>query len=177
MAIFGESPYNDLDYQILQNGGISMYRNHLYLEEDIQWLTQNRYLIYHMDCTTWVSEAAMHESLQKTLSFPAYYRGNRDALDDCMPDLDIPEDGGASIVLHAYDEYAKGPGSVHGANGSTAAEGLLDIFAGASRRVLLFGKRLITLVQSEDPRIRFDRLGGVSAQWNRREWLNKDRGL
>lgn len=51
------------------------------------------------------------------------------------------------------------------------------VIAGASRRMLLTGKRLIILVQSDDPRMEFNQLGGVSAEWNRREWLNKDRGL
>ena len=49
--------------------------------------------------------------------------------------------------------------------------------AGESRLMLLTGKRLVTLVQSEAPDVRFDGLGAISAQWNRREWLNKDRGL
>ena len=43
--------------------------------------------------------------------------------------------------------------------------------------MLLTGKRLIILVQSDDPCMEFNQLGGVSAEWNRREWLNKDRGL
>ena len=62
-------------------------------------------------------------------------------------------------------------------SGTTAAEALLDIFAGTSRYKLLTGRRLITLVQADEPSIRFEKLGGVSAEWNRREWLNKDRGL
>jgi hypothetical protein len=42
---------------------------------------------------------------------------------------------------------------------------------------MLFGKRLIILVQSDDPLIVFDGLGGVRATWNSREWLNKNRGV
>ena len=177
MTVFGQADENALDYQVLRDGSVSLYRNPLYLEEDLQWLRQRGYRIYRVDCTTWSSEAALHESLQGALAFPAYYGKNRNALWDCMSDLEIPEDGGVAIVLSCYDVYANGPGSACTPSGTKAAEALLDIFAGTSRYMLLTGRRLITLVQSADPSIRFEKLGGVSAEWNRREWLNKDRGL
>jgi hypothetical protein len=137
MTVFGEADENALDYQVLRDGGISLYRNPLYLEEDLEWLRQRRYRIYSVDCTTWISEAAMHYSLQGALSFPAYYGKNRDALWDCMSDLDIPEDGGVAIVLTSYDVYGNGPGSARTPSGTKAAEALLDIFAGTSRYMLL----------------------------------------
>lgn len=46
-----------------------------------------------------------------------------------------------------------------------------------SRLLLLFGLRLIVLVQSNDPEISFDPVGGRSVMWNGREWFNKSRGL
>jgi len=42
---------------------------------------------------------------------------------------------------------------------------------------LLLGQRLLALVQSDDPRIRFERIGAVPVNWNPREWLDSDRGL
>lgn len=177
MTVFGQADENALDYQVLRAGSVSLYRNPLYLEEDLQWLQQSRYRIYRVDCTTWTSEAALHESMQGALLFPAYYGKNRNALWDCMSDLDVPEDGGVAIVLSSYDVYANGPGAARTPSHTTAAEALLDIFAGISRYRLLTGRRLITFVQSGDLSILFGKLGGVLAQWNRREWLNKDRGL
>jgi hypothetical protein len=38
---------------------------------------------------------------------------------------------------------------------------------------MLLGRRLLILVQSDNPTIQFGRLGGVPALWNHREWLNK----
>jgi len=177
MAIFGESPYNELDYQMLQNGSVCLYCSRTYLEEDVDWLVRNGYLIYRLDCTTWTSEAAMHESLQDVFSFPEYYGKNLNALWDCMIDLLVPERGGVAVVLGSYDVFTGGPGSSRASGERTAAEAILGIMASASRLMLLTGKRLITLVQSDDPRIQFSGLGSVSAQWNRREWLNSDRGL
>jgi Barstar (barnase inhibitor) len=72
-------------------------------------------------------DAAMHESLQRTLSFPAYYGKNRNAIWHCMSDLEIPEDGGVAIaiVLTSYDLYANGPGSARASSGTNASAGSL----------------------------------------------------
>jgi Barstar (barnase inhibitor) len=111
MAIFGESPYNELDYQILQNGGISLYRSRPYLEEDIRWLVQNWYIVYRLDCRTLVSETALHENLQNVLGSPACYRRNRNALSDCMSDLVVPQESGAALssLLTIYTRRAQVP--------------------------------------------------------------------
>jgi hypothetical protein len=120
----------------------------------------------------------MHESLQDVFRFPEYYGKNLDALWDCMTDLLVPKEGGVAIVLNSYDVYTRGPGSSRASGETTAAaQTVLDIMASASRVMLLTGKRLITLVQSDDPRMQFGKLGGVSAEWNKREWLNRDRAL
>jgi hypothetical protein len=42
---------------------------------------------------------------------------------------------------------------------------------------LLLGQRLLALIQSDDPRIRFERIGAVPVNWNPREWQDSDRGL
>jgi hypothetical protein len=57
------------------------------------------------------------------------------------------------------------------------AEVILDIIAYQSRSYLLFGKRLIGLIQTADAKYHPGKLGGCSANWNQREWLFKDRGI
>jgi hypothetical protein len=42
---------------------------------------------------------------------------------------------------------------------------------------MLYGRRLLILVQSDDPKIQFGLVGGEAPMWNRREWSLKDRGL
>jgi hypothetical protein len=177
MAAFRDDEDNALDWEILLNGSISLYRNRKYLDDDLQWLQLRGYRVYRIDCKTWVSEGSLHESLQETLSFPDYYGRNFNALRDCLWDLEVPDDGGLAIVLSSYDVYASGPGSKGRHSGMHDAETILDILAKASRYFLLRGRRLIILVQSNDPLMHFQSLAGVSTQWNRREWLNKDRGL
>jgi Barstar (barnase inhibitor) len=122
MTVFRVDDDNDLDFVVLRDGGISLYRNCQCLREDVQWLRHKGYRIYSVDCSAWVSEDAMHESLLVELSFPAYYGKNLDALNDCISDLDVPDDGGVAIVLTSYDVYAADPGSARMQSGTRQAE-------------------------------------------------------
>jgi hypothetical protein len=177
MAIFGVGDENALDYVIIRDGGITIYRNLGYLEEDVQWLQDRRYRIHRVDCANWVSENAMHESLQGALSFPDYYGKNFDALNDVVPDLEVPDDGGVALVLTSYDLYANGPGTSLAGSGVNQGEIVLDILSRASHTFLLTGKRFLTMIQSSDPHMHYGKLGGRVPMWNWREWLHKDRGL
>jgi hypothetical protein len=79
----------------------------------------------------------------------------------------VPAEGGFAVVLHRFDAVAVAfPGfACH----------VLDILARASWDNLLFGRRLICLVRSEDPWIQFGPVGGHEPWWNHREWFNADR--
>src|ERR1700756_5527355 len=119
----------------------------------------------------------MHDSLKSGLSFPDYYGRNLDALNDCMwEDVVIPDQGGLVLVLRRYDQFAKAV-QIDTADARSFAEIVLHVFARAVRYHLLFGHRLIIVVQSDNPRIRFDNLAPVFADWNPREWLAQNRGL
>jgi hypothetical protein len=45
------------------------------------------------------------------------------------------------------------------------------------RAALIGGRHLICLVQSDDPDLRLAPVGATVPQWNRDEWLDRDRGL
>jgi len=179
MAPFTESDYceNPLDYWILRDGGVALYRKPEILADDLNWLRNEKYQIYSFDCQRWVSEEAMHADWQSVLSFPSYYGCNINAFEDCLSDVTVPSEGGTAVLLRRFDIYSKGAGALLMHSGRTQAHVILDILVCTSRYFLLFGKRFLTLVQTDDPRADYGRLGGVSARWNRREWLNKNRGL
>jgi hypothetical protein len=166
-----------LDWTILRDGSIALYWRREIFDEDIQWFGQQNYNVISFDCERWVSSAEMHADFHKTLTFPAHYGRNMDALNDCIDDLPVPDVGGVAIALSRFDAYAKGPGAAPITSGRPESEIVLDIFARASRFFLLTGRRLLTLVQTDDPRIQFDTLSCVGAVWNWREWQHKNRGL
>ena len=55
------------------------------------------------------------------------------------------------------------------------AHAVLDIFAGMERQFLIEGKRILILVQSNDPDLCFPEVGGSPVLWNPEEGLNSKR--
>ncbi|HEV2276242.1 MAG TPA: barstar family protein [Acidobacteriaceae bacterium] len=177
MVAFARGDEGRLDWKILRDGSIALYRNPRYIEEDIEWLRRNSYEIHSLDCTTWFSDEAMYTEFQRSLSFPGYFGKNLDALNDSLSEMAVPENGGMALVLSGFDVYAKGCGGAPMQSGRTRAGVLLDILARNSRYFLLTGRRMVVLVQSNDPLMHFEQLGGSSTRWNGREWLNHDGDL
>ncbi len=58
-----------------------------------------------------------------------------------------------------------------------AAQIVLDIMADHSRAAALFGRRLMCLVHSNDPNIRFEPVGATPVAWNDAEWFDSERRL
>ncbi len=172
MAVFRDddpSAWQRLDLRLLQNGPIAMYWKPAILVEDLGWFAANHYAIDRLDCSTWADRELAHTALATAFKFPDYYGRNLDALNDCMSDLEVPEEGGRVIALEHFDVPAKALGDF--------AYVLLDIIASIAHGKLLFGRRLIALVQSDDPALGFPPVGAHAVGWNPREWLNKARGL
>lgn len=171
MAIFrndGEE-FQRLDWELLQNGAVTLYFRPQVLEEDVEWLKRHDYRVDSFECSLWVGTSEMHEALSCGLEFPDYYGRNLDALNDCICDIEISEEGGRVLVFNKYDSFA--------ARFPDVAWSVLDIVEINARRLLLFGRRLIVLVQSDDPEISFEQVGGRPVIWNHREWLNTSRNL
>lgn len=170
MAIFrNDEDLQRLDWELLQNGAVTLYFRPEVLAEDIEWLKRHDYRVDIFDCSAWIDESEMHEALRCGLEFPDYYGSNLSALNDCMNDIEIPEEGGRVLVFNRYDLFA--------AKLPDVARSVLDIMEIMARRQLLFGRRLIALVQSDDPEISFELVGGRSGMWNIREFLNTSRAV
>jgi RNAse (barnase) inhibitor barstar len=166
-----------LDWTILRDGGVALYCRPEVLATDLKWLETNAYRIVEFDAAGWDSEEEMHDSFKSRLSFPDYYGNNLDALNECMwDDLVVPDTGGLVLVFQHYDHFAKAIQN-NTADGRRFADIVLHVLARAIRYHMLFGRRLIIIVQSDDPRIAIENLAPVYADWNPREWLAKKRGL
>ena len=153
MAVFRNdaSEWQRLDWRVLQNSPIAMYLQSSILAEDTAWLAGHGYQIDRFDCSRWPTEAAAHDELATTLALPDYYGRNLDALNDCLSEIEVPDDGGRCLVFTRYDAL--------NATLPRMAAAIVEIVATQSRRKLLFGERLLALVQSNDPRLELAPVG------------------
>lgn len=158
-----------LDWRLLERGAIALYHKGTVLTQDIAWFRQHGYTIHELDAVAWTAPAAFHADVKRTLEFPAHYTANLASWIDCLAELNVPDEGGAVLVFRHYDAFARAEPQL--------AQTILDSIETTSRRFLLTGRRLLALVQSDDPRIRFERVGALPVTWNPREWLDADRGL
>ena len=171
MASFANdaSSHDRLDFELLAGGGIALYHSKDVLAEDVAWLRREGYALRELACAAWTSEEAFHAEVARTFEFPAYYGRNLDAFADCLGDVEVPERDGLAVVLRAVE-------GVRLRGGKLLWE-VLDVFAGVIRSNLLVGRRLVVLAQSNDPRFELEPVGAMVVTWNRREWLDKKRGL
>ena len=169
MTAFDHTALERVDWAMFQNGWVTLYWKREILEEECAWLSDHGYRIYRLDCAKWPSEVEALRDIGLTLSFPDYYGQNLDAMNDCLSDLEVSDDGGAAIVLQQFDRFT----TVN----RNAAQAILDILASNARSFMLFGQRLAVLVQSDDPGLSFVPVAATPVGWNRRECLLKQRGL
>jgi RNAse (barnase) inhibitor barstar len=169
MAVFKNDPreWERLDWQLLQNGAVTLYHRASILTEDIAWMQRAGYKVHTLDAAQWTTPAKFHEDAMRALSFPSYYGKNLAAWIDHLAELPVPEQGGLALQFKHYDVFAKAQ--------QPFAQTVLDSIESTSRRLMLTGRRLLALVQTDDPRIRFERVGAMAVTWNPREWNDAER--
>jgi RNAse (barnase) inhibitor barstar len=157
-----------LDWKLLESGAVVLYHKPQVLTLDQAWLTQAGYRIDELDAVRWTTGRDFHTAVKAALEFPDYYSHNLASLVEALSEMPVPN-GGRAVVIKHYDAFARAE--------SELAQNVLDAIETTSRRFLLVGRRLLALIQSDDPRIRFERVGAMPVNWNPREWLDGDRGV
>ena len=160
-----------LDRRLLQDGAIKLYFKIGILQEDCRWLREHGYAIETIDCR---DRDSFLRQMSIALRFKENYgydewTGNLNALNDALGDLTIDPNGGTVLCLQQYNKVK--------AADSDFAQAVLDVIECNSRNFLVSGRRLLALVQSDDPTIRFGSVGASSVLWNQREWFDSARGL
>ncbi|MGH9269450.1 MAG: barstar family protein [Acidimicrobiales bacterium] len=173
MGAFRNEPkeWERLDWSLFLNGFVHLFWRREVLEEAVRWLQDNGYAIRRMDASGWVSAEDFDDAISRALDFPDYYGRNLNALLDCLRDVGSyyygadPDASGTAAVILGYDAFA--------ARYRDLAQGVLDVFATAALESLLIGHRMLLLVQSNDPKLRFDDVGAQQVRWNPKEWLKR----
>jgi hypothetical protein len=165
--------FQRFDYQLLQNGHVVLFWRKEVLGSARDALRQLGYAMVELDASAWSDTHAMHEQVSAALDFPDYYGHNLNALNDCLGDVARYEYGsdrtaaGLVLLVTAFDHYAR--------REPDAAARVADIFAGVARRGLLFGHRMLCLLQVDDPRFSLPPVGATPVSWNHAEWLDSKR--
>jgi hypothetical protein len=170
-AAFGDAAADRerLDWALFQTGGVVLYHKQQVLAEHAAWLVRERYQLRELDAYGWKDARGFHEDVKRVFQFPSHYTSNLASLVDALGELELPPGGAMAVQMRRYDRFVKVD--------SHLAWSVLDALESTSRRLLLTGRRMLTLVQSDDPRIKFERVGAMPVNWNPREWLDSDRGL
>jgi hypothetical protein len=164
----------DQAYRLAMNSAVTLFRRPEALDETTGWLADHGYQLVRLDAGAWHSQADFHRDIQIALDFPDYYGHNLDAFNDCLRDVATYAYGasrdatGTILVFTGYDAFA--------AREPRAAQVILDIIAGNARHAMLFGHRMLCLVQSNDPNLDFDPVGATPVTWNSAEWQRSARG-
>ncbi|WP_432066129.1 barstar family protein [Streptomyces sp. C10-9-1] len=162
-----------IEYMI--NSFVTLFWRKRLLTQAVERLEDSGFRVIRLEAGEWNTERDMHRAMAAALNFPDYYGHNLDALNDCLGDVacyggydDVPEGTGLVLVFSDYDRFATAC--------PKAAQIVLDIIVGQARQAAVLRRRLICLVQSNDPQIRFEPVGAMPVMWNSDEWSDANRG-
>ena len=99
----------------------------------------------------------------------AAWTGVLPALNDGLGGYPFPQSGKAALVVTGFQELVR--------TDERSSLSVLDLLEIHSRNFLLFGQRLIVLVQTDDNRFHCPKIGACTPGWNESERMNGSRGL
>lgn len=152
----------------MRNGFVTRFRRRDVLDDVVSWLNGHGYAVHRVDGVDAATQADFLREVGEELDFPDYYNGGSlDAFADCLRDVATYDYGtsreatGTVLVFTGYDDFA--------GREPRAAQVILDIVADTARTALLFGHRVLCLVQADDPALRFAPVGATPVEWNTAE--------
>ncbi|MFD9793718.1 barstar family protein [Streptomyces sp. NPDC059070] len=162
----------DLEFMI--NTFVTLFWRKRLLVQAAERLEERGFRVVRLDAGQWNTERDLHRAMAAALGFPDHYGHNLDALSDCLGDVacyggydDTAQGAGLVLAFTDYDRFA--------AACPRAAQSVLDIIARRARQATVLGRRLIGLVQSNDPQIQFEPVGAMPVTWNSNEGTDASR--
>lgn len=162
-----------VDFRIARAGGVVLYRRPQVLDEAVRNLVDLGYDVVRLNAAGWQVPSSTYDDLASALRFPAHFGRNLDALHDCLDDVAHGDYGwrleatGLGLVVAGFGVYRD--------RLPEEALALADILAATSRTALLYGHRVLSLLQVDDPTFQLGPIGVVVVPWNDVESLDRDR--
>jgi hypothetical protein len=132
------------DFAIARDGGVANYSDLDSLESGIRSLKALGYYVIRVHAGDWRQAGDMLDGLAGALEFPDYFGRNVSALIDCLDDVAHGDYGwdrsmtGLATVLDRFRPFVE--------RCPPSAEMLSTVLSAASRKGLLFGRRLLWLL-------------------------------
>jgi hypothetical protein len=158
-------------WDLFQNGGVVLFHSRDLLDEATGQLKSSGFRVHVVDCQMHMEEEPILKAIVDSLRIPRYANMTLDGFNDFVSQIAFDDYTGVIVILVGFHHLQ--------AACPERASHILDILADKHRSHLLMGNRLLTIVQSDDPRMdeKIGVIGGYKPMWNSSEWLNKDRGL
>lgn len=167
--VFKENELDRADWPLLQNGAVNLFWKVEVFDATLDQLKTIDYTILKFDFTTpeqFKSDLSIAFNWQEHFGYPKW-NGNLDALSDGFRYGPFYLSDKIVIAIQNFDILVK--------QDVNLSFHLLDMIERHSRDYLLFGKRLIGVIQTNDPKYECASIGTTGAQWNFKERLNSSR--
>lgn len=164
------SDVNRVDWPLLQNGAVNLFRNPTYFVEAQTNLKAFGYDIGYVDCRHGID--SFYQQVSEVLNWQEQFgydrwTGNLDALNDAFGTYPFGSSGKSVLAFESFDQIVS--------LDTNFAQNILDLIECAARDHLLWGRLLIGLVQTSDAGYACKNIGGRAANWNPKEWFQADR--
>jgi hypothetical protein len=144
------------DFDLLRDVPVSLFQRDAVLSGTVESLREIGYWIVEVDAGNWDADG-MFAAVARAFDFPDYFGNNLDAVNDCLSDVAEGQYGwpreaaGLAVVVRGYDTFWT--------RDRDLAQALVDIGVRQSRYGLLFGHRILWLLQVSDRPIAMDPVG------------------
>ncbi len=158
-------------WDLFQNGGVVLFKEREILKLAAGQLASCGYVVHLVDCQDHHDEESILKAIVNALGIARYPNMCLDGFNDFISQIEFSDWTGVIVVLLGFHRFRQAC--------PESAFFILDIMADNHRSHLLLGNRLLTLVQSDDPRLdeRIGKVGGYQPIWNSSEWFLESRGL
>lgn len=167
MPVFekNEETFERLDWQILQERATNLYYSAYIFTQDCKWFRNFAYELTLFTCAEWYEAHDMYVALAKGLHVAAYDGHSVNWLNETLDQLPISDKSGRVLAFTHFDQFFQ--------RRPFEAYHLINAIEHSSRHFLIYGQRLLALIQADDPHFdsKIHPVGEVKVQYNARERL------